>query len=60
MSGIDPTPDEIYSIGAGLRWDINKNINVLIYYGHGLEEVGDPAEYDLQDDGIHFGITAKR
>ena len=57
VSGDAPVPKELYSLGAGLRWSISKNINTKIYYGHSLIKIKASNEYDLQDDGIHFGIT---
>lgn len=54
----DPDPDNIYSAGLGMRWIVTKNISAEIYWGKALEDVPDSSEYDLQDDGIHFQISA--
>ena len=56
----NPSPDNISSIGLGLRWagflmktpfEIRPKFE--IYWGHPLRNVDTPGG-DLQDDGIHF------
>jgi hemolysin activation/secretion protein len=48
----------LHSLGIGLlgQW---QRISADIYVAHALEEVPDPPEYDLQDDGVHFRVTAQ-
>jgi len=55
----DPSPDSIYSAGIGARWLVSKKIYTEIYWGKSLRDVEDYGEYDLQDDGIHFEISAE-
>jgi len=55
----DPSPDSIYSAGIGARWLVSKKIYTEIYWGEALRDVENPGEYDLQDDGIHFEISAE-
>ncbi|CAH2600055.1 ShlB/FhaC/HecB family hemolysin secretion/activation protein [Rhodovastum atsumiense] len=50
-------PRSIWSIGAGLRWDIPDRLSVQVYYGHAMTSLN-PPDHDLQDDGIYFRITA--
>jgi len=57
VGGRHPVPDEIYSVGAGLIWSVNEKIKARICYGRRLAEVDAPSDYDLQDDGVHFGVT---
>ena len=49
---------KIFSAGVGLRWQIRHDIIATIYYAVPLREVPDAAEHSLQDDGIHFRVTA--
>ncbi|GBC63845.1 ShlB/FhaC/HecB family hemolysin secretion/activa tion protein [Desulfonema ishimotonii] len=55
----DPDPDNISSLGLGLRWDISDKFRAEIYWGHGLRDYDNSDEHDLQDDGIHFQIFAQ-
>jgi hemolysin activation/secretion protein len=57
--GDDPDPDTLASIGLGLRWDLREAVYARIYWGHALEDVPDPSDWDLQDDGFHFEIGAR-
>ena len=52
-------PDSLSGIGLGLRWTVNSNIKAGIYYGHRLTDIDEPANYDLQDDGIHFSFDVR-
>jgi len=54
----DPEPRSIYSIGLGARWAVNKDIRAEIYWGKSLRSVTVSGEHDIQDDGIHFQISA--
>ncbi|MEI6213430.1 MAG: ShlB/FhaC/HecB family hemolysin secretion/activation protein [Desulfuromonadales bacterium] len=48
----------IYSIGAGLKWELAKRVNLDIFYGYGLTSVGERGN-DLQDQGFHFQLTTQ-
>ena len=53
-----PNPSDISSAGIGVRWDPTTKVHAQLYWGHAFDDVlvGD---YDsLQDDGIHFLISA--
>lgn len=52
-----PDPKDIYSVGLGLRWAPSQKIQAELYWGAALRDVDDPEDEDLQDKGIHFGIT---
>lgn len=50
--------ENLFSAGVGLLW-ASPRINAELYIAHGFEDVASQSEYDLQDDGIHFGVTVK-
>jgi hemolysin activation/secretion protein len=52
-----PNPSDIYSAGLGLRWDPTTKVHAEIYWGHAFEDVI-VDEYSIQDDGIHFLLSA--
>ncbi len=52
-----PKPDNISSVGLGLRWMLNQHVNAILYWGHALRNIDDQQNNDLQDDGIHFEIN---
>jgi hemolysin activation/secretion protein len=54
----EPDPRTIYSIGAGLRWQLNSRIGARLDFGLPLKDVDEPDDKDLQDYGIHFEISA--
>ncbi|KPA09608.1 surface antigen D15 [Candidatus Magnetomorum sp. HK-1] len=54
----DPEPGSISSIGIGFRWSISENFYSEVYWGHALRDIEQSTEYDLQDDGLHFQISA--
>lgn len=56
-SEIPDDPKDIYSIGLGLRWSPSPHINTELYWGHALRDIPDPADQDLQDDGVHFELS---
>jgi hemolysin activation/secretion protein len=53
-----PDPKSISSIGLGARWQICEKLYSEIYWGYALRDINDSTEHDLQDEGIHFLITA--
>ncbi len=52
--GSTPGRKQIHSVGAGLRYLISPQAEGAIFVGHQLQEVPDPVDESLQDDGIHF------
>ena len=57
--GDDPDPDTLWGTGLGLRWDLREDVYARIYWGYAWEDVADPSDRDLQDDGFHFEIGAR-
>jgi hemolysin activation/secretion protein len=53
-----PNPTFIYSAGAGLRWDPTPKIHSQLYWGHAFRSVDNDGTDSLQDDGIHFLVSA--
>ncbi len=47
-------PNDLYSVGLGLRWTDNQGMGFDLYWGEGLREIADNNQNDLQDNGIHF------
>jgi hypothetical protein len=45
-------------VGIGLRAAVTRYLSAQIYWGHRLQSIPDPADHDLQDDGVQFSITA--
>jgi len=48
---------EIYTIGAGARWKINKNIDGAFYWGRRMKEIVPLRKDDLENNKIHFQVT---
>lgn len=55
----DPSPDNIYSAGLGLRWVVSPKIFAELYWGYGFRDFEESSESNIQDDGIHFQISAE-
>lgn len=53
-----PHPRTISSAGLGLRWDPSPKIHAECYWGHAFRDL-EQADYDLQDDGIHFMVDLR-
>ncbi len=51
-------PDTLTSAGVGLRFGFSEHLHGDIYWAEALRDLGDPADPDLQDDGVHFSLTA--
>jgi hemolysin activation/secretion protein len=52
-----PEPEDVSSVGLGLRWDPDPKLRLEAFYGYALDDV--PNEGDSwQDDGFHFVLTA--
>ena len=51
--------DELFSAGVGLLWTPFKRLNARLYIAHDLNEAPDAAEHDLQDEGVHFWVSAE-
>ncbi|NOQ87481.1 MAG: BamA/TamA family outer membrane protein, partial [Gammaproteobacteria bacterium] len=55
-NGLDPS--DIYSAGLGLRWDPTTRVHAQLYWGHAFTDVFVDDYSSIQDDGIHFLISA--
>lgn len=51
-----PDPENISSIGAGIRWAVTRKANFIIYAGYPLRKIHE-TDHDLQDEGIHFQLN---
>ncbi|HEY5604882.1 MAG TPA: ShlB/FhaC/HecB family hemolysin secretion/activation protein [Gammaproteobacteria bacterium] len=49
----------ISSVGIGLLYDPMPNLHMELYWGSANDDVTEPAESDIQDDGIHFQVVYK-
>ncbi len=45
------------SIGIGGRLGITEKLRAQAYWGYDLQDVFDPGDGDLQDDGVHLGVV---
>jgi hemolysin activation/secretion protein len=50
-------PRNIYSVGIGLRWGFRRHLQGDVYWGHRLKDIEEPADHDLQDDGVTFQVS---
>jgi len=53
-----PSPRTLSSAGVGLRAQISRHLSGQIYSGHRINDVPEPADHDLEDDGVQFSVTA--
>ena len=47
----------IYSVGAGVRWEITRDFHAQLYKGIALNHPQTSSPHDIQDSGIHFRIS---
>ena len=52
-----PPQRVLISAGVGLIWDINSSVKVEAYWGRALDDIS-AIDHDMQDEGLHFRITA--
>jgi len=52
-----PHPRTLASVGLGFRLAITRRIQLNAYWGEDLRDVGDPPDWDLQDDGVHAELV---
>ncbi len=50
-------PTTLISSGAGIRLGLGKNILFQAYWGHKFKKVPPPNDHDIQDDGLHAGMS---
>ncbi len=53
-----PNPQDLSSIGIGVKWYAGSRLYMEFYWGHALRNVTGDDEHDLQDDGFHFQVNA--
>jgi hemolysin activation/secretion protein len=58
-NGEAPEPQDIASVGLGLRWNPSPEIRTELFWGHPLRDLPVVGERDLQDDGVHFSLTVE-
>ncbi|MCP4693178.1 MAG: ShlB/FhaC/HecB family hemolysin secretion/activation protein [Desulfobacterales bacterium] len=51
--GEEARDHRLHSAGLGLLWE-SKWLKAAVYWAHDIEKVAPKADYDLQDDGVHF------
>ncbi|MCP4699728.1 MAG: ShlB/FhaC/HecB family hemolysin secretion/activation protein [Gammaproteobacteria bacterium] len=52
-------PHNISSVGLGIRWQPAREVRAQLYYAKALRNVDITGEHDLQDESIHFQISAR-
>ena len=57
--GIDEQDRWLASAGVGLRASYAHRLSAEIYWGSRLQHVVEPADWDLQDAGVHFRVTTR-
>ena len=55
----DPDDELLFSAGGGLRWRISSALDLRLDVGVPIRDVPDPDDHDLQDYGVHFGLSAR-
>lgn len=53
-----PDPDQISSVGAGIRWSLRNRYSLEAFYGQSLRNVTVDSK-ELADRGVHFLLTAE-
>jgi len=52
-------PRTLLAAGPGLRWDASRDVRAEVYWGAARRHVRGAASDDIQDDGIHFSLSAR-
>ncbi|MBV5309479.1 ShlB/FhaC/HecB family hemolysin secretion/activation protein [Chromatium okenii] len=47
---------DLWSIGVGAVWTIEKRLQAELYFGHALNDPPPEKEHDWQDEGVHFMV----
>jgi hemolysin activation/secretion protein len=55
----DPEDDVIYAVGAGLRWQPNRRLDLRLDFAPPLVDVTKPEEDDLQDLALYFELVMR-
>jgi hemolysin activation/secretion protein len=54
----EPSPRTLSSAGIGLRAAFTRHLSGELYWGHRIRWVPEPADHDMQDDGVQFSLVA--
>jgi hemolysin activation/secretion protein len=54
----EPGLRTLASLGVGIRASRTERLHLEIYWAEGLQDVDEPEDHDIQDDGVHFAIVA--
>lgn len=52
-------PRTLLAAGPGLRWDASREMRAEVYWGVVRRHFANADDNDLQDDGIHFSVSAR-
>ena len=55
----DPEKDLIYAVGAGLRWQPNRRLDLRLDFAPPLVDVPEPEDDDLQDLALYFELVMR-
>lgn len=53
-------PHTLLAAGPGLRWDASRDVRAELYFGAARRHVRSAENGDIQDEGIHFSLSARR
>jgi hemolysin activation/secretion protein len=59
LEGPDPEENVIYALGAGLRWQPNRRLDLRLDFAPPLVDVPTPEEDDLQDLALYFELVMR-
>ena len=52
-------PQTLLAAGPGLRWDASRDVRAELYWGAARRHLRDGPSDDIQDQGIHFSLSAR-
>ena len=52
-------PRTLLAAGPGLRWDASRDVRAELYWGAARRHLPDDPSSDIQDQGIHFALSAR-
>lgn len=54
------SPHTLLAAGPGLRWDASREVRAEVYWGAVRRHLKGGSSDDIQDEGIHFALSARR
>ena len=57
--GAADLPHTLLAAGPGLRWDGSRDVRAELYWGAARRHLRDDPSDDIQDQGIHFALSAR-